>query len=277
MPSDISFSCPTCGAAFRVPAAEAGRPARCKRCDAQFQIPSPSPSEQPTTYPQRENEPADPLAVTDLPTEPGTDDVHGPAPDTLKASQRNTRTCPFCAEPIQAAAIKCRHCGEYLDGRHPAPRSLEGSLRDEIRRWLATKHGRQAALIVVPGVVLLGLALVWFVGSSPPPTQSSSPSPKSTTSQRPTVTQRRPPTRSFQRDSSSALDRAWTACAAAGNSRSDFRSLVDTMRETLRQSSPTGALQMAKGGCSFAAANNPGWSEEACVECYREIIKYLTE
>jgi len=31
------------------------------------------------------------------------------------AARMETKRCPFCAEEIAAAAVKCRHCGEFID------------------------------------------------------------------------------------------------------------------------------------------------------------------
>jgi len=63
------------------------------------------------------------------------------------------KKCPFCAEEIQDDAIKCKHCGEFIDGSS-RPRFTEKKIK-----WYFRKS---FIVIAVCCVGPLGLPLIWF-------------------------------------------------------------------------------------------------------------------
>jgi uncharacterized membrane protein YvbJ len=63
------------------------------------------------------------------------------------------KKCPFCAEQIQKDAIKCRYCGEFLDGS-----SRAGSKHRPKKWYFATGVVVIALLCLGP----LALPLVWL-------------------------------------------------------------------------------------------------------------------
>lgn len=75
-----------------------------------------------------------------------------------------TKPCPYCAEQIEASAVKCKHCEEFLDAREPP--GTEGAVSSpakpgrqcprcrstEIKR--RTRFLQPAVTVLVAGVVM---------------------------------------------------------------------------------------------------------------------------
>lgn len=142
---EIEWICPDCGNVLSAAARYAGESIICPRCMKAASI-------------------------------PGDRAVNlGAAESSIAQAQPNsdTRDCPFCGEPILARAIKCKHCGEFLNGASKAATSpITGYvLSAERELWSDSPSLLEYGPALVLGVVTLpifGLGifiLVWVFWS----------------------------------------------------------------------------------------------------------------
>ncbi len=127
--------CNQCSGQIRFPEAGIGREAPCPHCGLTTTLYSPPvPIEHSEAAPASEKAPKPP-----------------PIPKT-----QATKKCPFCAELILHDAIKCKHCGEYIDGRKkPQPQSVGAGVFSGLF-WF---------FIGVPLIILACIVLIMILGS----------------------------------------------------------------------------------------------------------------
>ena len=131
--SDIIFNCPHCKQSLEAPQEMVGQSLDCPKCQKSIQVPQALSAAQTVPKPPP---PQPPSAV---------------------------KSCPFCGEKILLAAVKCKHCGEFLDGRNtqepnaPAPQRKRSNLQIENDIWTGKPSYLYYIWHFIFGILLLPL------------------------------------------------------------------------------------------------------------------------
>jgi Zn-finger nucleic acid-binding protein len=187
----VSYDCPHCGAGLSSPISDAGKADYCPDCRMQFVVPG----QKEAIRIQEEQQLAAQKAQADAEKrreqaaqraafEQQTRRLEQHKKETERTASRQaeldrqradedirelqligqpsqTRRCPFCAEEILAAARKCKHCGEFLDGRR---RAMHAAPAQPVPVYVRSGGQGGCGLIVIIALgIVLGVLFLAFL------------------------------------------------------------------------------------------------------------------
>lgn len=128
-------ACEGCGTKLKIPASfAAGKKLKCPKCGELVSVPQPA--DEDVGYAMTDD--AAPLA---------------PARVLAPASKR----CPYCGESILADAMKCRHCGEFLDPQRAATAAKSRAAKSTAEQMNPAEY--VVAVLAAPVGIIIGI--VW--------------------------------------------------------------------------------------------------------------------
>lgn len=75
------------------------------------------------------------------------------------------KDCPYCSEPIRAAAIKCRHCGERLDSQPTGP-AIDEAATTTASRYPAKRSAFAFFLAGLPAFTVFWMSVLRKAGAA---------------------------------------------------------------------------------------------------------------
>lgn len=166
--------CPACKQAGNIPEEFLGQRIKCPHCNERFSAPG-----QPPTLPGAKR--VEPSPATTRPAPP-LEVASAPLPATVQAAELaaiaaaplpakpETKGCPYCGEEILAIALKCKHCGEYLDvalrAAEEAKRlAMNGNAPSQVVSVNSAASAASAAVATPAGDAYTGAALLFGMGT----------------------------------------------------------------------------------------------------------------